>query len=341
MVSTGSADGAGAIGGLAPALVASGAGSPPTGSVAVVTGPRFDTVSLLTDYGTRDEFVGLVKAVIRDIAPHVTVLDLTHEITPFDVRAGALALARCISYVPRGVVVAVVDPGVGTSRRAVAVEVAAGAGVLIGPDNGLLAPAVAMAGGAERAVELTDEAFHLAAPGATFAGRDVFAPVAAHVCNGVDLGELGPAIDPGLLLPGTVPLPRPEAGGVMAEVLWVDRYGNCQLNVGPDDLDGIGSPGGHARLHVGVPTDPRGVVTRVATRSDTFAGIPGGGLGLVLDSYGMLALAIDRGSAADDLRVAAGDQVLVTPLDDADAAGAADGATAAVATPVRRSRPVQ
>ena len=110
---------------------------------------RYDTVSFLTDYGNRDEFVGVVKSVIRDIAPHVEVIDLTHEITPYDVRAGALALARCIEYVPSGVVLAVVDPGVGTNRRAVAIEVAGGAGVVIGPDNGLLAPAVAMAGGAD------------------------------------------------------------------------------------------------------------------------------------------------------------------------------------------------
>jgi hypothetical protein len=128
-----------------------------------VTSPRFDTVSFLTDYGTVDEFVGVVKAVIRDLAPHVTVIDLTHGIAPFDVRGGALALARCIGYVPRGVVLAVVDPGVATARRAIAVEVAGGEGVLVGPDNGLLAPAVAMAGGAERAVELTNPEYQLGA----------------------------------------------------------------------------------------------------------------------------------------------------------------------------------
>ena len=122
---------------------------------------RYDTVSFLTDYGNRDEFVGVVKSVIRDIAPHVGVVDLTHEIAPYDVRAGSLALARCIGYVPSGVVLAVVDPGVGTNRRAVAIEVAGGAGVVIGPDNGLLAPAVAMAGGAERAVELTNPEYQL------------------------------------------------------------------------------------------------------------------------------------------------------------------------------------
>jgi len=144
---------------------------------------RFSTVSFLTDYGTADEFVGVVKSVIRDIAPHVGVIDLTHEITPFDVRAGSLALARCIGYVPSGIVLAVVDPGVGTTRRAVAIEVAGGAGVVMGPDNGLLAPAVAMAGGAERAFELTNPEYQLESAGATFAGRDVFAPAAAHLCN--------------------------------------------------------------------------------------------------------------------------------------------------------------
>ena len=133
-----------------------------------VTEPRYDTVSFLTDYGTADEFVGVVKAVIRDLAPHSTVLDLTHEIAPFDIRAGALALARCIGYVPGGVVLAVVDPGVATDRRAVAIEVAGGAGVIVGPDNGLLAPAVAMAGGADRAVELTNPEYQLDAAGAAF-----------------------------------------------------------------------------------------------------------------------------------------------------------------------------
>src|SRR5687767_2225192 len=128
-------------------------------------GRTYDTVSFLSDYGTADEFVGVVKSVIRDIAPHAVVIDLTHEIPPHDIRAGSLALARSIQYVAPGVVLAVVDPGVGTARRAVAVEVAEGAGVVVGPDNGLLASAVAMAGGAGRAVELTDALYHLPAPG--------------------------------------------------------------------------------------------------------------------------------------------------------------------------------
>ena len=244
--------------------VAHGGSRDKMGSVGPVT--RFDTVSFLTDYGTADEFVGVVKSVIRDIAPHVGVIDLTHEIPPFDVRAGSLALARCIGYVPSGVVLGVVDPGVGTSRRAVAIEVAGGAGVVIGPDNGLLAPAVAMAGGAERAFELSNVEYQLGAAGATFAGRDVFGPAAAHICNGVGLAELGPEVDPVLLLPGTVPLPALEDDELIAEVLWVDRFGNAQLNVGPDDLPPTW--GAQLQLRIGAPTDPSGVSVRRAREGD-------------------------------------------------------------------------
>ncbi|HWM21200.1 MAG TPA: SAM-dependent chlorinase/fluorinase [Ilumatobacteraceae bacterium] len=281
----------------------------------MTTPRRYDTVSFLTDYGNRDEFVGVVKSVIRDIAPHVGVVDLTHEIAPFDVRAGSLALARCIGYVPSGVVLAVVDPGVGTHRRAVAIEVAGGAGVVIGPDNGLLAPAVAMAGGAERAVELTNPEYQLQAAGITFAGRDIFAPAAAHLCNGVELMDLGDEVDPSILTPGTIPLPRNDGDAVVAEVLWIDRFGNCQLNLGPEDLDELPQFRGVAQvsLRLGDPTAPTGVTARTAVRSSNFSDI-GGGVGLVLDSYGMLAVCLDRRSAAEELGIGPGDQITVTPL---------------------------
>lgn len=272
---------------------------------------RHETISFLSDYGTTDEFVGVVKAVVRDLAPHATVIDLTHHVAPFDVRAGALALARCISYVPSGVVLAIVDPGVATDRRAVAIEVAGGEGVLVGPDNGVLAPAVAMAGGAERAVELTNPDYQLAAPGATFAGRDVFAPAAAHLCNGVDVAELGPSIDPSLLLPGTVPLPRQEGDELICEVLWVDHFGNAQLNVGPDDLP----PGWGMQLELGIAS-PTGATVRSATRAAAFGELGTGSIGLVLDSYGMLAVAMDQRSAADELSLAPGAQVVLRDLDD-------------------------
>ena len=142
-------------------------------------GARFDTITFLSDYGTGDEFVGVVHSVIRSIAPEVRVIDLTHEIRPYDVRAGSLTLGRAAQYLCPGVVLAVVDPGVGTSRRGIAVEVGGGQSYLVGPDNGLLASAVAMSGGATAAIELTNPTYQLPAPGATFAGRDIFAPAAA------------------------------------------------------------------------------------------------------------------------------------------------------------------
>jgi S-adenosylmethionine hydrolase len=269
-------------------------------------GRRYETVSFLTDYGLDDEFVGVVKSVLRDLAPHVTVIDLTHGIRPFDVRGGSLALARAIPYVADGVVLAVVDPGVGTSRRAVAIEVAGGAGVLVGPDNGLLAPAVAVVGGAERAVELTNPEHHLPTPGATFAGRDVFAPVAAALCNGVDLAELGRLLDSDQLLPGMLALPRVQPDGIHAEVLWVDRFGNCQLNVGPDDL----TPG----VDVWAVTidDER----RAAKLATSFAELGPGSVGLVLDSHGMYALALDQRSAAAELHLTTGDAVRLSAIED-------------------------
>lgn len=272
-----------------------------------MTTPRFDTISFLSDYGHVDEFVGIVHSVIRTLAPEVRVVDITHEIPAHDVRAGGLALARSVQYLAPGVVLAVVDPGVGTARRGVAVEVGDGAAVLVGPDNGLLAPAVAMVGGATRAVELTSDEHRLAALGATFDGRDVFAPAAAHLCAGVALGELGPDIDPSGLRPGVLPLPQWEDDGLGAEVLWVDRFGNVQLNLGPDDLDPLGSED-----RVGVRIEG---VLRTARRVRAFGELAPGELGLVVDSYGLLALVSDQRSAATELRVGPSHAVTLCALD--------------------------
>ena len=278
---------------------------------------RRDTISFLSDYGTVDEFVGVVKSVVRTIAPHVTVVDLTHEIPPHDVRAGGLALARAVQYLAPGVVLAVVDPGVGTERRAIAVEVAGGEGVFVGPDNGLLAPAVAMSGGATAAVELSKVDHHLPSPGPTFAGRDIFAPVSALLCNGLSLQDVGVPVDPAGLLPGVLPISRREGDVLHAEVLWVDRFGNAQLNLDPDEL----------------PEGDRLVVTiggrrRTARRAPTYAAIGPGELGLVVDSYGLVAVVLDQASAADQLGLGAGDAVLV------EAAGDDGGTAAGPPTPV-------
>ncbi|MBA2496532.1 MAG: SAM-dependent chlorinase/fluorinase [Acidimicrobiia bacterium] len=284
----------------------------------------YDTISFLSDYGHADEFVGVVRSVIRSIAPDVAVVDLCHDIAPHDVRAGALLLARSAQYLVPGVVLAVVDPGVGTARRGVAVEVGGGQSVLVGPDNGLLAPAVSMVGGADRAVVLSNAEYQEPAPGATFAGRDVFGPVAAHLAAGVGLAELGEALDPSLLLPGLLPVPREEGDTLHVEVLWVDRYGNAQLNIGPEDIEGWDAGLRMTWAGSGAAGRPQGRAVQVAAAYDDLAD---GEVGLVVDSYGLLSVVVPRTSAATLLELVAGDAVALVR------GGPADGSEG-VTTPV-------
>lgn len=263
--------------------------------------PHPPFVSFLSDYGLTDEFVGVCKAVILRVAPQTWIIDVTHGIPPHDVRAGALALARAVQYLPAGVVLGIVDPEVGTSRRAVAAEVETG--FLVGPDNGLLAPAVAMLGGARRVVSLTNEEYQLEAPGPTFAGRDIFAPAAGYLASGVDLALLGEEVDPLSLTPGLVPLSREEEGALAGEVLWVDRFGNVQLNIDPSDLESLGVRRGD-RLDVGV-----GQERHTARWVDAYADAKSMELVVVVDSYGLVSLAFDRTSAAEGLRLHPGSAV--------------------------------
>ncbi len=267
---------------------------------------RFDTISFLTDYGTADEFVGVVHSVIRQLAPEVRVIDISHHVPAHDIRAGGLTLARSAQYLAPGVVLAVVDPGVATARRAIAVEVGGGASILVGPDNGLLAPAVSMVGGATRAVELTNLDYQLPAPGPTFAGRDIFGPAAAHLCNGVDLLELGPELDVNGLMPGMIPITRVEDGAVVAEVLWTDGFGNLQLNVDPTEIEAFGP-------RVELRFDGK---VRTGVRHDTYADVPTGEIGLVVDSYGLVSVATNRTSASDELRIGTGDEVVLAAIGD-------------------------
>jgi S-adenosylmethionine hydrolase len=254
-------------------------------------GLRYDTITFLSDYGLVDEFVGVVHSVIRSITPEAHVIDLTHQIPPYDVRAGGLTLARSVQYLCPGVVLAVVDPGVATERRAIAVEVGEGQSVLIGPDNGLLAPAVAMCGGATRAVLLDDPEYHLPAPGATFAGRDIFAPVAAHLAAGVPFEAVGTEIDTALLLPGVLPISHTDGDDLVAQVLWIDGYGNAQLNVDPDE---IADWGDRVRLSFNDQTRTGRVV-------ENYRDVGPNEIGLVVDSYGLLAVVLDQQSAASQL----------------------------------------
>lgn len=266
-------------------------------------------VSFLSDYGRADEFVGVCHAVMLDIAPDLRIVDVTHDVPRFDVRAGALALTRAIQYLPEGVVLAVVDPGVGTDRRCIAVEVENAA--IVGPDNGLLAPAVAMLGGPRRVVEITAVEYQLHAPGPTFAGRDVMAPAAAYLAAGLPLDALGPEIDPVHLTPALVPLPNEDGDGrITGEVLWVDHFGNCQLNVAPEQLEAAGARVG-SPLEITL-TDPAGATAaRRARWVRTFADAKPSELVVFVDSYGMCALALDRRSAAVELGLHASSVVTV------------------------------
>ncbi|MBK6668550.1 MAG: SAM-dependent chlorinase/fluorinase [Actinobacteria bacterium] len=281
---------------------------------------RYDTVTLLTDYGLADGWVGVMHSVIRQLSPGVGIVDLAHQIAPFDVRGGSLLLARSVQYLCPGVIVAVVDPGVGTQRRAIAVEVAGGAAVLVGPDNGLLAPAVGMLGGAERAVVLDRTDFHLPTASTTFDGRDVFAPVAAHLCRGVPLDEVGTPVDSATLLPGVVPLSRDEGGAIVAEVIWVDRFGNVQLNVQPDEIEGWDTR---------VVAD-LGRTRRRLRRVSAFAQVPTGDLGVLIDASGMLAIVADRSSAAEELGLGIGDAITLSPSGDEDSAPVTSSVTSSV-----------
>lgn len=276
----------------------------------------YDTISLLSDFGHADEFVGVMHSVIRSIAPDVAIVDITHGIAPFDIRAGGLALARSANYLNPGVVVAVVDPGVGTARRPIAVEVGGGISVLVGPDNGLLAPAVGMVGGATRAVEISNPEVRLETLGATFDGRDVFAPAAAHLANGVALDLLGPEIDTASLMPAVVPVSELTDEGLTAEVLWIDRFGNCQLNIGPDDLVGF-----EAVTALRIKDEDR-----VAMRAEAYDAIESGRIGVVIDSSGLVSLAMARTSAAAELGLREGDEVQFRELD--------EGPRPSVVTPV-------
>jgi hypothetical protein len=256
----------------------------------------------------------VVHRVIAGRAPGIEVIDLTHQIPVYDVRAGALTLWRAAPWLVPGVVLAVVDPGVGTTRRAVAIEVPRAGAVFVGPDNGLLLSAASSLGPITGAVELP----HLLVGGlgATFAGRDVFAPAAAELAQGTELRRLGPAIDPATLVGDPVPTPEVEPGGrLRAEVLWVDHFGNAQLNARPADLAAVGPVVEVVTASQPTASQPTASQpTWLARLVTAYAELTPDEVGLVTDSYGLLALSCNGSPAAARVGIRAGDPVwLDTP----------------------------
>jgi S-adenosyl-L-methionine hydrolase (adenosine-forming) len=263
-------------------------------------------ITLLTDYGLTDEFVGVLHGVIARICPDARVIDLSHGVPRQDVQAGAAVLLHALGYMPVGVHVAVVDPTVGSERRAVALQVADGR-VLVGPDNGLLWPAAMACGGIEQAVEISSSPWSLQPASATFHGRDIFAPVAAHLAAGEPLSHAGHAFDSDALVQLEIPRASGEGGVLLAPVIGVDGFGNVQLGAVPEDLESIGSGAGD-RVVLTLESGE----TLTGTYATTFSEAADGELVLFADSSMQLAVAVNRGRAADRLGVSPGNRVSIS-----------------------------
>jgi S-adenosyl-L-methionine hydrolase (adenosine-forming) len=259
-------------------------------------------ITFLTDFGLEDDFVGTCHGVIKRIAPDAEIIDITHGIEPHEVLQGAFVLANTLPYMPEGVHLAVVDPAVGTDRRAVALRSGDGR-LFVGPDNGLLVPAAERLGGIDGAWELANAGYALAPVSNTFHARDIFAPAAAHLAAGLDPAELGPAVATADLV--TVALPEPALGDgwARASVIIVDRFGNVQLNLDRSHLEQLGvTPGANIELEL-----PLERYYAVAAR--TFADARRGDILLYEDAYWNAAIAINGGSAAETLSLRPGDEL--------------------------------
>ena len=259
-------------------------------------------VTLLTDYGRDDDFVGVCHGVIRGIHPEAEIVDITHGIERYAVRQGALVLRNTLPYMPVGVHVAVVDPQVGTERRAIALRTG-DRRVLVGPDNGLLSLAWERCDGVEIAADITRSPHRLEPVSATFHGRDIFAPVAAALASGAPLAEAGDPLDPDDLTPLSMPLAQADGGDLVAHALTFDRFGNVMLDVEHAELAGSGLKLGH-RVTIN---------DELAHYATTFADVPPGELLLYEDAYRTLALAVNRGSAALHLGLGLDAEVHIRP----------------------------
>jgi S-adenosylmethionine hydrolase len=261
-------------------------------------------ITFLTDFGLQDDFVGTCHGVMKRIAPEVEIIDITHGIAPQAVLQGALTLANTLPFMPEGVHLAVVDPGVGGSRRALALRDGEGR-TYVGPDNGLLIPAAEKLGGIQEAHELANPDYALESVSRTFHGRDLFSPAAAHLALGVELGELGPPIDPDALARIDVPQPEVGTSRIRCTVVSIDRFGNVQLNLDRSHLDKAGVvPGTRVELQVG-PERYYALVAR------TFADARPGDIILYEDAYRNLSIAINGGSAAAMLGIRDGQELRI------------------------------
>ncbi|MDX6506098.1 MAG: hypothetical protein QOG06_742 [Gaiellaceae bacterium] len=261
-------------------------------------------ITFLSDFGLQDDFVGTCHGVMKRMAPEVEIIDITHGIPPQQVLQGALVLRNTLPYMPEGVHLAVVDPGVGSHRRPLALRTGDGR-FLVGPDNGLLLPAADGLGGVQEAHELANPDYALDSVSRTFHGRDLFSPAAAHLALGVELGELGPPVDPQALVRLDVPAPEVGQNRIRAVVLYVDHFGNIQLNLDRQHLEAAGVvPGVKVELEFSLDR-------YFAVAARTFADARPGDIILYEDSYSNIAIAISGGSAAELFGAGASDEVRI------------------------------
>jgi S-adenosylmethionine hydrolase len=265
-------------------------------------------ITFLSDFGLGDDFVGTCHGVMKQIAPDADLIDITHGIEPQSVLQGALVLANTLPYMPVGVHMAVVDPEVGTPRRALVIRARDGR-LLVGPDNGLLIPAAEQLGGIVAAYEITNREYALSPVSPTFHGRDIFSPACAHLTRGLDPSELGAAVEVGSLV--RLQIPEPEIGErrVRATCLYVDRFGNVQLNVHADQVERLGIVPGK-RVEVELAMDQF-----YALAARAFAEARSGDIILYEDAYRNIALAITRGNAAQTFGIHPGMEVRLRASD--------------------------
>lgn len=267
-------------------------------------GKTFRFITFLSDYGLEDEFVGVCRGVMKRIAPDVEIIDIVHSLPPQDVRAGATALAQALPYMPEAVHLAVVDPGVGTKRRAIVLQTTSGA-PMVGPDNGLLWLGSAALGGPAAAYEIKQDEVVLGEPSRTFHGRDIFAPTAAKIAAGLPPHEVGPSIPLDEVVALGLQVARVDDDHVHGVVTGIDHFGNLQLNVTRLDLEGIGVLMGDQ------------IEVRVGGRSysvpwgQAFGEVPVGRLVLLEDAHRWITLALNQGSARESLETRRADPVIL------------------------------
>lgn len=263
-------------------------------------------ITFTTDYGAADDFAGICRVVIARITPGTEVIDITHGIARHDVREASAVLCEAVPYGPKAVHLAVVDPGVGGHRRAIAVRSEEGH-IFVGPDNGILPPAIDLTGGPAEAVDISASRFRLDRASATFHGRDLFAPVAAHLASGEELSAAGEPIDPDSLERKPVSRPQIEQHRAFAHAERIDGFGNVSLDLEPGDLSGHPLAGA-GRVSVGSRTR-----RRTAVRATTYEDVGDGACLFFEDSAGKMAIAVNRGDASEVLDLRVGDTVELEP----------------------------